>query len=151
MKYGTFDTTQLVCPCNQVNDFPQPCPWHGEYPYGTTAPAPSYGTYTYQVYPAAWECPRCAKMNAPHANQCSCDGNSSAGEEIKTTTAATAECSGCYGNGTSCRAKILRDIGNLQEPCSHTFDAANLGGSCTACGKSAVEIIRERFNQSARL
>lgn len=23
----------------------------------------------------AWECPRCHKVNAPHVDQCSCDGN----------------------------------------------------------------------------
>ena len=44
-------------------------PWIG--PYG---PMPYYypPRPTFKPLPAAWVCPRCSKVNAPHVDQCPC-------------------------------------------------------------------------------
>jgi hypothetical protein len=78
----------LVCPCNQVSDFPQRCPYHTPVDYYKFYTPPQYWP-KFTTDKQAWLCPRCDKMNAPHTDQCSCDGKAGWTLTYPTTTDTT--------------------------------------------------------------
>lgn len=102
----TFE--HLVCTCNQVNDFPQKCPYHSPQEY--------YKFYTPpQYWPSnvtgrqSWLCTRCNKMKAPHVDECACATQDWALTYDTVTTTAT-------GTYTDNKLHICTENGGCKSP-----------------------------------